>query len=194
MLATTASAATRLLRTAADSAAAAAAADELEATVRAVPLMRVYATWPADGPAPWWRGMAKTVVGGASKLGMFIPIDDRVAMASYTDGALADEWNDAEKSGEIEELLWRELRRAFPRQTARVGDAGRPERVYAHYWPEGVHCFAPRADGASDAALARRWVEPVPRLHLVGEAFSAQHQWMESALQSAGSVAARALA
>ena len=144
-------------------------------------LMRIYASWAA----PWWSGMKKQVVGG--RIGIFIPIDDRVVMASYTDTGRADDWQALDDAA-TKALLWRSLVDAFPDRQIPA-----PEAVYRHYWPEGVHCFCPRRDPVPDSVLVRRWREPLPRLHLAGEAFSMQHQWIEGAVDSALRVVLRIL-
>ena len=144
-------------------------------------LMRIYATWPRK----WWGGLRKQVIGG-SPLGIFIPVGEKTVMASYTDSALADAWNRL-RHREARRRLWKLLRAAFPGR-----DIPRTFAMHRFYWPEGVHCFRPRETAESDRELAARWIEPEPGLHLAGEAYSMQHQWIEGAVESAARVALRA--
>lgn len=148
-----------------------------------VPLMRIYALWDA----PWWGDLPKQAKGG--EIGIFIPIREGLALASYTDGEMALRWQSRSEPEQMTALVTA-LRKAFPHY-----QIAPPQRIFACFWREGVHCFVPRphSPSVSDEALVRRWEEPLPRVHLAGEAVSLQHQWIEGAVESGARVARRIL-
>ena len=106
-------------------------------------------------------------------------------MVSYTDGELAERWQQL-SSDQLERTVLRALRSAFPQRRIPPPDA-----LHRFFWPDGVHCFRPREGPTTDQELVRRWEEPFPGLHLAGEAFSMQHQWIEGALESGQRLARR---
>jgi len=149
--------------------------------IRMEPLMRVYSVYK---DASWFP--AHKVVTN-SPLRYIIPINKAqgLIMSSYLDSRDIEQWPDSTKPENMERFAFKirsETQILYPNLDI-------PKAVYtkAHLWKDGCSYWLPgeyNYKKLSSQAL-HPMPETHPRLHLVGESFSEQQQWIEGALEHA---------
>jgi hypothetical protein len=136
-------------------------------------IARIYAKFSSP---IWFKGLRR--ISTNNRLRMFMPIDDEVALVSYSTNANADTWQKAQTMGTLQSDLMTLLRKTFP-------DREIPEPIWIQlfYWPIGAHSWTPTT---SSEPRGRSSVIHNRRILVSGEAMSMQHHgWMEGALESA---------
>jgi glycine/D-amino acid oxidase-like deaminating enzyme len=147
------------------------------------PLTRVYAQYPAT-PAPWFEGLPKVVTD--SPLRYIIPVNPAagVIMISYTD---ADDtiWWRGLKGKALVRAIQSELRVLFP-----DCEIPEPRWMVPYEWSEGRSYWLPGNYDVS--ATVSEAMNPVEGVYVCGESLSIANQgWMEGALETAETLAAR---
>jgi len=147
--------------------------------IRMESLMRIYSVYKDSSWFP------KHVVVTNSPLRFIIPINNKTGliMSSYLDSRDIEQWTDLNKKENNEKLAFKircETQVLFP-------DLNIPKAEYtkAHLWSEGCSYWLP--GNYNYKKLSAQALHPMPethpRLHLVGESFSEQQQWIEGSLE-----------
>lgn len=145
------------------------------------PLVRMYAVFPVRGGKAWFSGLSRMVTAG--RVRYIIPISDKkgVIMISYTDGADARYWIDAQqRHGDtwVAEEVLRDVRALLPDRS--IPD---PYVFKIHPWSSGCTYWRP---GAYDVKRAStEGLELGGGVFACGESLSLRQAWVEGALESA---------
>ena len=134
------------------------------------PLIRMYAVFQKP------HGLSYMVV--KSHIRHVIPINDRIAMISYTDGDDAVFWakqieSDGEKA--VIQAVMKEL------QTYCNHTIGKPIQFKIHNWSKGCSYWLPGDYSVKDVSR-RLLYSPIPSVYVSGESYAEEPCWMESAL------------
>ena len=146
------------------------------------PLLRIYAKYPLYKGKVWFDGMPKIVTNAI--LRQIIPINPSTGliMISYTDGQDLDPfWKDKrqkrlKEDKDIEKMIHEHLTILFPHIVI-----PKPNYFKTHLWTIGCHHWK---KGCDSEKMAKRIQNPLPRIHIVGEAFSHKQAWVEGALET----------
>jgi hypothetical protein len=153
-----------------------------------MPLLRMYAVFPARNGVSWFSGLNKTVTN--SVIRYIIPIDPKrgIVMISYTDGLDAKWWIKQDESAaehgddNVKDLIMTEIRKLFPDRTI-------PDPIFfkQHPWYEGCTYWLPGNYDVEDES--KKSIHPrsntFPNLFMCGESFAVKQCWIESALDQA---------
>lgn len=149
--------------------------------VRMEPLLRVYSVYKDSS----WFPTSKVVTN--TPLRYIIPINKEkgVIMSTYLDSRDIEQWADLHKTDNVDKLAFKircETQTLFPELEI-------PKAIYtkAHFWRDGCTYWLPGTYNYKKmSALALHPMpETHPRLHIVGESFSEQQQWIEGSLEHA---------
>lgn len=145
------------------------------------PLVRMYAVFPVTGGKAWFSGLSRMVTAG--RVRYIIPISDKkgVIMISYTDGADARYWIDAQRlHGDtwVQEEVLRDVRALLPDRS--IPD---PSVFKIHPWSAGCTYWRPGAYDVKKAST--EGLELGGGIFACGESLSLRQAWVEGALESA---------
>ena len=143
------------------------------------PLFRIYAAFDE----PWISGLKRVVT--TSPIRYFLPMNDKVAMVSYTDSKFARHYMQVlDKEGEkaLERQVLGDLRSLFPEK-----DIPPPVFFKPHPWTSGVTYWLPGNYSPQEESIEALHPFPkkYPTLYVCGESFSLRQGWMEGALEHA---------
>ena len=146
------------------------------ASVNAVPLMRVYATYST----PWFAWMKETGrITTNSPLRHVIPMnyDKNVIMIAYPDGKWAEWWSKIKPGKALQQAIAHNIEQVFHEKTSPA-----PPKLQAKFWDVGVHYWGIDAE--------RYHNDPSKRPYCVcGEVVADEYKcWVEGALSSVESV------
>lgn len=145
------------------------------------PLVRMYAVFPVKDGKSWFSGLPRMVTAG--RVRYIIPINEQkgIIMISYTDGADARYWIDAQKRhGDdwVAKEVIREVRALLPATT--IPD---PYAFKIHPWNAGCTYWRPGAYNVQKAIT--EGMELGGGIFACGESLSLRQAWIEGALESA---------
>lgn len=145
-------------------------------------LCRIYAVFPPAKDGKVWFDDVKHLV-TTNPLRFVIPINNKTGliMISYTDGRDTDYWSKLEDK-ELEDEIVRNARMLWPSKTI-----PKPTFLKKHMWPSGCTYWLPGDYDVLEASQAAH--NPAPNLYVVGESINPSQCWLESALESAETVA-----
>lgn len=150
----------------------------LLARIECGPLCRIYCTFKKR----WWTPTKYTT---PNPIRIIIPYSKDTIMISYSDNKYAMFWRDVHKEGDdavIQALQY------YVKESLGI-QMPRPTKLKVFYWECGVGYWGV---GVNSTTTAKRLCEPLPRFHLCGEHYSANHQqWMEGALETARAASSR---
>ena len=151
--------------------------------VRGKSLLRIYAKYPVRNNTSWFSKLPKLTTNNLLKF--IIPIDSSngLIMISYSDARFAEYWMNSNRNGTLKEDIQHELSKCFP--TISIPD---PEKVYIHYWDEGVHFYI---TGVQSEKTYQSIINPLPNLYICNEAFSLNQAWIEGSLEMSKEVVKR---
>jgi len=138
--------------------------------VKMEPLLRTYAAYKT----PWFKGLGRIVTD--TPIRYFLPINDNIAMVSYTDSKDAEYYKKIDKK-RLGEVIQTGLRELFP-------DRKIPDYSYFkdHYWSYGATYWLPGNYSVSEES--KKSIKPFDEdLFIIGESFSMKQAWMEGALE-----------
>lgn len=148
---------------------------QLLQSVTAVPCERIYARYAK----PWFQGSPITTTD--LPIRQFIPINDHLAMVSYSDSKQADAWNVTAMGGEdrLTRRIHRQLKELFPDRKVPT----RPVWMEAYHWDAAIHMWNPGVV----AGRVRRQIQASMEakggpVFVCGEAYSPRQCWVEGAL------------
>lgn len=144
------------------------------------PLVRMYAVFPVHNGRSWFSGLPSMTTAG--RVRYIIPIRDEkgVLMISYTDGADARYWMEAQKrEGDvwIQAAVLADLRALLPGHT--IPD---PYAFKIHPWTAGCTYWSPGEYDVKDVLQAS--LQPAEGVFACGESLSLRQAWVEGALES----------
>lgn len=145
------------------------------------PLVRMYAVFPVIDGEAWFSGLPRMVTAG--RVRYILPISDKkgVIMISYTDGADARYWIDAQKrhgDAWVQEEVLRDVRALFLNWL--IPD---PHVFKIHPWSSGCTYWRPGAYNVKKAIM--EGLEVGGGIFACGESLSLRQAWVEGALESA---------
>jgi cytochrome b involved in lipid metabolism len=148
-------------------------------SVKAEPLLRIYAIYPPnkDGKV-WFDGLPKIV--SDTPIQFIIPINPKTGliMISYTDNYFTGFWQSVLLENKTKTLLREYLSQMFPKREI-------PEPIYLnhHFYPEGAHYYLP---GYDSKEIRSELIEMGKKenIWIIGETFSKHQAWIEGALET----------
>jgi monoamine oxidase len=115
-----------------------------------------------------------------NRLHKIISYNDKILMASYTNGKNSDFWNKIKSKQNMLKLVETELKNIIP-TTNKVND------IMFKYWKEGVHYYRP-LKSVRLQSLIKKLQRPIKNFYVVGEMLSNGHGWVEGAIESVDKV------
>lgn len=145
-------------------------------------LLRIYAKYPKKNNKIWFEQFP--VISTNSFLRQIIPIDYKsgLIMISYTDGKdiIPFYKNTTKKelkdNKTITSMIQKELNILFPEL-----DIPYPTYLKTHLWEVGAHHWKKNKDST---LIYNKIKQPLPNIHIVGEAFSKKQAWVEGGLET----------
>lgn len=138
--------------------------------VQMEPLLRIYASYPTS----WFKGLGRIVTD--THIRYFLPINDGLAMVSYTDSSDTSYWHKNDEKVLCDKIQ-KGLKELFPELSI-------PSPLFfkEHYWKEGATYWLPGDYDVKKESLMS--IRPFDRdIYIVGESFSLKQAWMEGALE-----------
>ena len=140
------------------------------------PLMRMYAVFK--------KGLGVSRFVTDSGIRYFIPIGEKVAMISYTDGESAEKFMKIlNLEGEVTllRIVMSDLRKCLP---------GIPDPIFfkTHAWKSGCTYWLPGDYDVAASSVEAHTPFPGKPVYICGESFSLRQAWMEGALEHAESL------
>lgn len=147
-------------------------------SVTEIPLIRIYAKYPKDkNNKVWFHDLKRTITDNFIR--HIIPIDyeNGIIMISYSDGNLAQMWNNLYLLGE------KELTKKIKKEIKKLLNINIPDPLEynVYYWKEGVHMWKPHFDMKKSN---KQIMKPFPNknIYICNEAFSKHQCWIEGSL------------
>jgi len=146
-------------------------------SVKEIPLLRIYATYPIKDL--WFKNIKRTTTDNYIR--QIIPIDYEkgLIMISYTDDLYANMWSQTSGNGEtfLIEALHNEIEQLFSIRPPK------PLFISQHYWKGGVHLWKPNYNVVD---IYSKILQPdkEKNIFICGEAYSHKQGWIEGALSS----------
>jgi predicted NAD/FAD-dependent oxidoreductase len=154
------------------------------ASVRAVPLHRIYGRFTQDSEYPSQRTTTRLPIR------QYIPMnaERRLAMVSYSDAQAAERWHQLyhKDPSECKEKMEHTLTAMFQQciEEPKASKAMRLRWIRSYFWEAGVHVWKA---GISSTVVRKRVRFPLGHTvpcFIIGEAYSAHQGWIEGALQT----------
>jgi len=146
-------------------------------SVKAIPLLRIYAKYPTKDL--WFKGIKKTKTD--NYLRQIIPISEKdgLIMISYTDCEYAEMWSKCHTNGDefLIKMIHKEIKKLYGIEPSK------PEFIAVHYWNEGVHMWKTGYDMKHNYQKILKPFEHQD-IFICGEAFSTKQGWIEGALST----------
>ena len=145
-------------------------------------LLRIYAKYPKKNNNIWFKNLP--VVSTNSFLRQIIPIDynSGLIMISYTDAKDINPYYSDIKNKKLKNIdtitnmIQNELNILFPELTIPF-----PTYINTHLWEVGAHHWKKNKDSTS---IYNKIKNPLPNIHIIGEAFSNKQAWVEGGLET----------
>jgi protoporphyrinogen oxidase len=109
-----------------------------------------------------------------------IIMNDKIIMASYTNGSKSKFWNKIKSKTKLLNKVDQELKKIIP-TTNNVDD------IIFKYWDEGVHFYKPLGSQNLNK-LIKNLQNPIENFYVVGEMLSNGHGWVDGAIESVDNI------
>ena len=115
-----------------------------------------------------------------NRLHKIITYNDKILMASYTNGENSDFWKRIKSKSKMLNMVETELKKIIP-TTNKVND------IIFKYWKEGVHYYRPLKSLRLNS-LIKKLQMPIKNFYVVGEMLSNGQGWVDGAIESVDKV------
>jgi len=148
-------------------------------SVKAEPLLRMYAIYPKKNNKVWFDGLPRIITDTPIQYIIPINYETGLIMISYTDNYFTGFWQSVLLENKTKEYLHQYLTDIFP-------DKDIPDPIYLnqHFYSEGSHYYLPEqnSDEIQEQLLN---IGKQKNIWFIGEAFSNHQAWIEGALETA---------